>query len=225
VLQNPVDQLVRQAYDIYRVKTPDVDNPEAVAFRKTFSREVLVKFIGVWDTVGALGVPASNVPFSRDKYKWHDTELSKIVENAYHAMAIDERRKDYDVTVWTKSKPQNKNVEQRWFIGAHANVGGGFRDARLASIPLAWIQGRAAACGLQFRTMITPSSDAATLGEIHKSYESFMFKIYKRFRRPYTRPFGRGVNETVDPSVWARWNADTHYRPLALVNYPDRPCS
>jgi hypothetical protein len=50
--------------------------------------------------------------------------------------------------VWTTRKPENKDVEQRWFIGAHANVGGGYKYDRLHHIPLRWLQDKASACGL-----------------------------------------------------------------------------
>ena len=99
--------LIQQAYDLYRDKDIHPDNPEATAFRASFAQETRIRFIGVWDTVGRLGIPATGVPFSRDFYQWHDTELSKIVDYAYHALAIDEHRKDFAPALWTLRKPQN----------------------------------------------------------------------------------------------------------------------
>ena len=108
---------LEEAYTLYRDKSVAPKDDKAVAFRAAHSRETRVRFIGVWDTVGSLGVPLSGVPFSRDYYAWHDTALSKIVDYAYHAIAADERRADYKPAVWTSDSKQkdaeNIDVEQR----------------------------------------------------------------------------------------------------------------
>src|SRR6266568_4709614 len=115
LLNSPRKALVAEAYELYRDKSVAPDDSRAVEFRAQHSREIRVRFIGVWDTVGALGIPVSHVPFSSDYYSWHDTDLSKIVEYAYHAVAADERRRDYAVAVWTKIKgtpgPQDSLAE------------------------------------------------------------------------------------------------------------------
>ncbi len=221
LLNEPTDGLVLQAYDLYRDKTVSPDSKEAKAFRESFSKEIRVKFIGVWDTVGALGIPLSHVPFGREYFQWHDTELSKIVDYAYHAVALDEHRKDYMATMWTKIKPQNKEVEQRWFIGAHADVGGGYPNDPLSNIPCEWIASKAQKCGLRFKKEIK-SGENDYKASIHDSYSEFMFGIYKIFKHEYYRPIGRGVNETIDESVWKRWEEDENYRPLSLKNSVSR---
>ncbi len=231
LLRGASDSLVSQAYDLYRDKDIAPDSLPAKSFRNSFSREVRVKFIGVWDTVGALGVPVSGVPFSRDHYQWHDTSLSKIADFAYHAIALDEHRKDYQVAVWTnwdeatktnQMKAENIDVEQRWFIGAHANVGGGYKHDRLPSIPLRWLQDKAEACGLALSSkVVVGASDHRT--PVVDSYTRFMFGLYKNFKDEFNRPFGQGVNETVDESVWLRWKEDPTYRPPCLLAHQDRP--
>jgi uncharacterized protein (DUF2235 family) len=215
LLNDPKLSLILQAYDLYRDKDVHPNDKEAVAFRRSFSREVRIKFIGVWDTVGALGIPLSHVPFGRDYFQWHDLELSKIVDYAYHAVALDEHRKDYMATMWAKIKPQNKDVEQRWFIGAHADVGGGYKDDPLRTIPCKWIATKAKECGLKFKEEIgTRENDF--LAPVHDSYSDFMFGIYKLVKHEYYRPIGTGVNETIDESVWKRWEHDQSYRPVSL---------
>jgi uncharacterized protein (DUF2235 family) len=225
VLKNAGESRVHQAYDLYRNKDVAPDDPRAVDFRVRFSKEIRVKFIGVWDTVGALGIPLSHVPFGRNYYSWHDTELSKIVDYAYHAIAIDEHRKDYKATVWTRMKPENKDVEQRWFIGAHANVGGGYNkrppDA-LPNPPLRWIQDKAAACGLVLNSRVEPGARDHLAG-INDSHREFMFGIYRLFKKKFNRPFGSGVNETVDDTVWKRWRELPDYRPGTLAEHPHKP--
>ena len=90
-----------------------------------------IRFLGVWDTVGALGIPIESFEdFNRQQFEFHDTELSGIVKNAFPAIAVDEHREAYARALWApKQKPEQ--VEQRWFVGAHADVGGGYADRRL----------------------------------------------------------------------------------------------
>ncbi len=218
LLNNPQKSLILQAYDLYRDKKIHPNAKEAVAFRKSFSREVRIKFIGVWDTVGALGIPLSHVPFGREYFQWHDTELSKIVDYAYHAVALDEHRKDYMPTMWTKIKPQNKEVEQRWFIGAHSDVGGGYKNDPLSNIPYKWIASKAKNCDLKFKKDIECKEDDF-LAPIHDSYSKFLFGIYKLVKHRYYRPLGSGVNEVIDGSVWKRLKYDPNYNPPSLSRY------
>lgn len=217
ILRSAEKGLIQQAYELYRDKNIHPDNPDAVAFRASFAQETRIKFIGVWDTVGSLGIPATGVPFSRDFYQWHDTELSKIVDYAYHALAIDEHRKDFAPAVWTERKPENIDVEQRWFVGAHSNVGGGYRNDPLPNLALAWLQQKARAAGLSFKTGVVVN-DQDALASINDSYSEFMSGLYKIFKgdKRYYRVFGRGVNETVDDSVWKRREARPDYRPPTL---------
>ena len=217
ILRSTEKGLIHQAYELYRDKDIHPDNPEAIAFRASFALETRIRFIGVWDTVGSLGIPATGVPFGRDFYQWHDTELSKIVDYAYHALAIDEHRKDFAPAVWTVRKPQNIDVEQRWFIGAHSNVGGGYPGDPLPNLALAWLQQKAEAAGLGFKADVVVD-DQAALANINDSYSEFMSGLYKRFKgdKRHYRAFGRDVNETVDDSVWKRWGARPDYRPPTL---------
>lgn len=213
---------VEKAYELYRNKDVAPEDFEAVAFRAANSREVRVRFIGVWDTVGALGIPVARIPFSSDYYRWHDTRLSKIVDRAYHAIAVDERREDYKPAVWTERKPaETEEVEQRWFIGAHANVGGGYDKEPpdcLARTALRWIQDKAEAAGLALRAKAEVAADDC-LAQVNDAYREFAFGMYKWFKRPYDRRFGEGVNETVDLSVWERWKKMPEYRPGSLCRH------
>jgi uncharacterized protein (DUF2235 family) len=225
VLKSASDSMVEQAYDLYRDKRIAPGDREAQEFRSAQSHETRVRFIGVWDTVGRVGIPVSHVPFSRDYYTWHDTALSKIVDYAYHAIAVDERRKDYEVAVWTVKKDENIEVEQKWFIGAHANVGGGYDKTppdSLPNAPLRWIQDKAEAAGLRLRSKVQAGA-TDHLAEINDSFREFMFGIYRIFKNPYDRPYGTGVNESVHDSVWQRWKDMPQYRPRTLSEHPDRP--
>ncbi|MDM9629069.1 DUF2235 domain-containing protein [Rhizobium sp. S152] len=138
-----------KAWRYYRDK--DVRSPEdfvRVASTEAHVR-VTIQFMGVWDTVGALGVPSHLLSFLNDKeYGFHNTSPSKIVKNAYHALAVDEFRDEFVPTLWTGIQPPDTDIQQVWFAGAHADVGGGYKDRALADIPLIWMARMAEKCGL-----------------------------------------------------------------------------
>jgi hypothetical protein len=88
-----------------------------------------ISCLAVFDTVGALGVPLERFKlFNRDKYQFHDVELSSITELNLHAVAIDEHRQPFAATVWRrpKFKRYRSRTEQVWFPGVHSDVGGSY---------------------------------------------------------------------------------------------------
>jgi uncharacterized protein (DUF2235 family) len=202
------------AYGIYRTRDDGPDSFTARTFRASFSREVKIKFVGVWDTVGALGIPLHILKIANAKfYEFHDTKLSDIVENAYHAIAIDEQRLDYDVCRWNPEKKPAQAMEQRWFIGAHCDVGGGYSDRRLSDLTLRWMQDKAAALGLA----LTPIAITAEnyKGVFTDSYAEFLDGIYAKEHPRHYRAIGNTQfgNEKVDESVQQRRTADPAYKP------------
>lgn len=216
------------AYGIYRTRDDKQDSAAARAFRSMFSREIPIKFLGVWDTVGALGIPidvSAVVAFDRALYEFHDTELSGIVKNAYQAVALDEHRIDYNITLWNpKSKPE-QTVEQRWFIGAHADVGGGYNDRRLSDITLQWMQEKATGLDLAL-DRITAGADNYKSAPVD-SFAQFLGGAYAKLKG---KPFFRSVlqtafgNEILDPTIGLR-RADTalNYAPANQVLPPVGP--
>jgi uncharacterized protein (DUF2235 family) len=223
--------LLEEAERIYRDKEAKPDSHLCKGFREQHSFEARVKFIGVWDTVGALGIPGTNLS-ERGRYSWHDTELSKIVDYAFHAVALDEHREAYDVPLWTSSngqkKPENTEVEQRWFIGAHANVGGGYgAPDPLADLSLAWMIQKAREAGLKLHDFQAPAN--AWNNEPKDSYRKFLLGVYKFARwicgrGPHYRSYDAGakaVGVNLDDSVGQRWHhlqGPPLYRPQTLGN-------
>ncbi|TLD37136.1 Homoserine dehydrogenase [Venturia nashicola] len=128
---------------------PNADNPQYrdELYRRGLSDlNVTVKAIGVWDTVGALGLPRINfltrVGLQTDQSRemtFYDTKLSNCVENAFQALALDERRTAFSPAVWEKPANNRTKLRQVWFPGVHSNVGGGYDDQELANISLAWM--------------------------------------------------------------------------------------
>jgi hypothetical protein len=91
--------------------------------------ELRVKLIGVFDTVGALGIPFDFAwRLNREEHGFHDVELSSITDVNLHALAIDEHRRPFEAALWRMPpfKKYDTVFEQVWFSGAHADVGGGY---------------------------------------------------------------------------------------------------
>src|SRR6185437_7300615 len=134
-----------------------------------YSQPAKVNMVGVWDTVGSVGVAAGNIPhISRSQFDYLQTGLFIPIQNGYHALALDEHRSDFAPTLWTVRHPKDGagppprmliNVEQRWFVGAHANVGGGYQNDLLNQAPLRWLMQKAESHGLSFRSEVTLDGD------------------------------------------------------------------
>jgi uncharacterized protein (DUF2235 family) len=180
---------VADAYALYRQRDESADTDEAKAFRDRYSRQIKIKFLGVWDTEGALGIPLQALQWLNAKeYAFHDTELSGIVQNGAHAIGIDEFRVDYQATLWAPVVKPGQDVEQRWFIGADADVGGGYQSRLLSDITLAWMQGKAAAVGLAVDgTEIPLVTKENWMQPPTDSYGQFLDGAYARTHPPYYR--------------------------------------
>ena len=103
--------------------------------------DVRIRFLGVFDTVGALGIPRKWLNWlGRRSFQFHDTELCSIVDHSCHALAIDEHRMEFEAAVWDVPRRGGyQTVEQVWFPGVHANIGGGCDDKGLSDLTLDWM--------------------------------------------------------------------------------------
>jgi uncharacterized protein (DUF2235 family) len=221
-----------QAYQLYRSKAK-ADHPggrEAELFRRSYSHETRIRFIGVWDTVGALGIPASGVPLLsavNSRWAFHDTQLSSHVDAAFHALAIDEKRRTFEPTLWT-TQPQTdeQRVEQVWLAGSHGNVGGGARDSALSDHALLWMMDRARSCGLTVTEPAhaggggsgRPTVQPDPMGPVSDS-RTLVFRLWPPFHRP--------MGKKDKPHEYAAKSAVTRrnngYAPPGLVAYLKRP--
>jgi uncharacterized protein (DUF2235 family) len=150
--RNAADK-VGQAFGIYSSRRFDTHPRmvEATMFRKTYSvcDLIPIKFMGVWDTVGALGNPLMLNGIFTKRHSFHDHKLSSKVEHAYHAVAIDEKRRHFQAALWEKDPADtHQTMEQVWFIGVHSNVGGGYTTTGLSDIALEWMADKAESAGL-----------------------------------------------------------------------------
>ena len=135
------DNLVEYASRIYNTRgNKDV----AAGFREAFGRRRPVRFIGVWDTVESLALNAGK--------RFHDTTLNPDVEFGYHALSIDERRRDFPPCTWDETDADpGQIIEQVWFAGSHSDVGGWYDERGLANVALHWMLGKAATRGMRIR--------------------------------------------------------------------------
>lgn len=209
-----------------------------------YSQLAKITVVGVWDTVGSVGWELGNIPgVSRSSFGYQQTGLRIHILNSYHALAIDEHRRDFAPTLWSMRFPKDKkeviarwrplvSVEQRWFVGAHANVGGGYPTDLLAQAPLRWMMKKSEMHGLTFRSEVDLDGDAKT-ARITDSYSDFMYGGYALLHDRHYRSIGApphvgdngahvNVNETIDATVFDRWRADSTYRPTNLLEWASR---
>ncbi|KAH9229930.1 hypothetical protein K456DRAFT_1811552, partial [Colletotrichum gloeosporioides 23] len=111
-------------------------------------REVRIKAVGVWDTVGSIGV-AKGTTFGDLRFK--SLIVHERVENAFHALSLDEWRSGFRPTLWSKADGnETTHLRQVWFPGSHSDVGGGLEEQQIATISLAWMADQLSALGVEF---------------------------------------------------------------------------
>ncbi len=193
--------LIKAAWKIYRRRNPDKRAQMAkdfIGLNHTMWAEIEV--LGCYDTVAALGFPfktvsslLDQVPFFR--HTFHNFELSRAVNHAYHAVAIDDERKTFHPVLWNPAP----NVKQVWFTGMHTDVGGGYREQGLSDVALIWMVDQAVRHGL----LIYPEHAQALKPDhedlMHNSRGRRVTKIYRRKVREWdaTRPDKPIVHESV----------------------------
>jgi uncharacterized protein (DUF2235 family) len=188
------ESLVSHAFDCYKSKDKNLMQKfkDQYAIKDDIhapNGDLKIKFVGVWDTVSALG-------FSQDfsfLLKWifsaadkisnmipwlahdfYDYDLNNSIENAYHALSIDDERTTFHPKVWDEKAvwdekklnriPFNGYVEQVWFAGVHSNVGGGYPRTGLSDVALQWMLTKAQAHGLVlYPDQITAIQDSANI--------------------------------------------------------------
>ena len=144
-----------------------------------------IHFVGVWDTVGSLGIPddLEIINLFDDKAKWqfHNTSLGDNTLHARHAMAIDEVRSSFSITRWENAEQHGDAVE-KWFPGVHCDVGGGYADCDLSNGALKWMMEQSKTFGLTFRPGIEAGIPVDPLGVLHNSYKGAFAKLRSRPR-------------------------------------------
>lgn len=201
-----------------------------------------IAYLGVWDTVGALGLPGHYgfvAELANRKYSFHDTRLTSAVASARHAVAIDERRKTFPPTLWENlgtlnaERPPIKNqpvYQQLWFPGDHGSVGGGGDITGLSDAALVWIAEGATAKGLEFDAAriaaLKDSCDHCVSLRNQSKSSGGMFDWVTRLRE--TDRDGLADTAELHESVMRRWSEKADrlaerkpYRPGPLGRFRD----
>lgn len=201
LLKNGAMDRLPEAWQIYRTKPNKRNIDQLREINELAHKGVRIKCLGVWDTVGALGIPGESLQWvNRGKYEFHDTKLGKNVDFAFHAIAIDEKRGPFAPAPWQKPDHNDyKLVEQVWFPGVHSNIGGGYADARLSDLALEWMIGRVtASTKLAFDDKyIGDELRGDYVGEIYES-RGTLYSVSKFL--PYLRLIGQNAVK----SSWLR---------------------
>lgn len=192
------------AYELYRQRgkasSPSEDKARDFRARNAWADISGIEFIGVFDTVGSLGIPA---PFlgtlGTARYLFHDTEPSSIIRHARHAVAIDENREDFSPALWSH-KP-SIDLKQVWFSGVHTDIGGGYADHSLGDHAGAWIATEAEATGLVLEPHLYE--------DLRPDYRASKHNEYKGFYRVMRRSQVRKVETALHRSVKQRWEDST----------------
>ncbi len=216
ILKRSKARRIQQAFDLYKNRDIHPKDEYSVNFRRKFSRadNVRIRFIGVWDTVGALGIPIRMLGFLNEKHLFHDTKIGPNVDAARHALALDEKRSDFKPTIWKKRK--GLDLKQLWFAGVHSDVGGGYKPDKnrhlLADIPLEWMVSEAGPFGLQLETHLKQQMKGDPLATKHEEYDGFYKVLGKRVRKILK-------NTEIHISVRQRYEQDSSYRPKPLMDF------
>jgi uncharacterized protein (DUF2235 family) len=205
------DNLVNTAFNAYR--NPGQRATLLASLGKYNLYNAKITMVGVWDTVGALGIPAL-FGGVEDSYQFLNTGLHPDVMNAYHALSIDERRGEFPATLWqVPSQPKpGQTVEQVYFSGVHCDVGGGYPETHLSDITFGWMASKAKALGALF--------DASALG----AYEAIgagyaLAKMHESWTPLWQFPRNRSIDQAsmLANSVSIRYGSDASYRPPNLA--------
>lgn len=171
-----------------------------------------IHFVGVWDTVGSLGIPDEIGLFrwfmKHDKEQFRDQVLSEKVVNARHAVALDEHRINFMPTLWTLSPGRDPSVlKQIWFPGVHADVGGGYGETGLSDGALEWMITEAKNCGASFDPAVVAQLAPSPLSPQHTSDMGMFAKLETRMR----------------PVPFVTAEATSTFHPSTLMRYQTAP--
>lgn len=209
---NLTDNSIEKAYNVYK----EADKFQRDQF-KLSNRKCEIEVIGVWDTVGALGIPIGFLKKASNKLlQFHDTKLNREVKHAYHALAIDEQRESFKPTLWDVMRNiPDQVVEQVWFAGVHSDVGGGYKERHHSDIAFKWMIDKIKNKLLFNANVYSFKPDLAQ--DIHDSYKKFYGGKERRVASVTDIYIPR-----VHHSVAEKIRLQPNYRPLALVDLEDR---
>jgi uncharacterized protein (DUF2235 family) len=208
------DALVESAFQAYRTPVPAQRAQMLNTLNANYAMDdAKLTMVGVWDTVGSLGIPALIGGVDPVLCQFLDTSLHPDVLHAYHALAIDERRAEFPATLWDPASVKPGQVlEQVWFSGVHCDVGGGYPEHGLSDTTLAWMLSKAIPLGLQIVPAIATQyailfDPKNALDQLHESWSPLW---------GFPRPRSIAGDSTISNSVQVRYTHGAPYRPANL---------
>lgn len=195
---------------------------------------VPIEFLGLWDTVGAYGMPIDELKWGFDKLIWPmvavDRHLSLVIRHCSHALALDEQRQTFTPTLFDESfeaaevkagRVASGRLTQVWFCGVHSNVGGGYPEDKLSLVTLDWIASQAVAAGLRFDQAMLAESSVERSGYARIYDSRAGIAAYYRYGPRSTEmgcyPSGEPIRPIVHGSVIMRMaKGSDAYAPIAL---------
>ena len=201
ILPKSRPELIKHAYKIYKIED-DKERKERAdeLVARNHNHWTKIKFLGVWDTVSALGVPLKSLDMLVDwfpvfRHKYHNLRLSESVEHARQALAIDDERLTFHPKIWDKEiNLKYQSMKQVWFAGMHTDVGGGYKEQDLSDIPLIWMVEEAKQYGLRIYAKHEVKTHPDADGIMHNSREGFPGYLFRKATRT--------------------WDSQTHGKPL-----------
>ena len=186
ILPKSRPELIKRAYKIYKTRNLEKRNRLAGEFvNRNHTMWCRIKFVGVWDTVAALGIPfksldvlVDKVPFFRHSYQ--DLRLSDSVQHARHALAIDDERLLFHPKIWDRKLTEYQTMKQVWFGGMHTDVGGGYAEQELSDIPLIWMLTEAEQHGLRIYPKHEVNISPDPNGVMHDSRSGVPGRFYRQ---------------------------------------------
>ncbi|MGB1801288.1 MAG: DUF2235 domain-containing protein, partial [Gammaproteobacteria bacterium] len=225
ILPKSRPELIDDAWKIYAIRTSKKEEKmEKRKWRRIVRADEFVKkhrtmwckikFIGVWDTVAALGVPFKFIDDVVEKipglkHRFHDLSLSDSIENACHALAIDDKRMTFHPEVWSDDNndiiwpaeniKDKKTLKQVWFCGMHTDVGGGYPIKQLSDITLEWMAHNAEKHGLRLysKTSITQNSESNPDGHMHDSRAGRFSRFFRKKERVWPQNTEKLINKGI----------------------------
>lgn len=198
ILPKSRPELIDEAYRIYKKeKTRDARSQQFI--KRHHNMWARIRFLGVWDTVAALGVPVPGLNALIEqipgwRHRFQNLSMSQSVEHGRHALALDDERKIFHPVLWDRKLEDYQSMEQVWFCGMHTDVGGGYAEQGLADLALTWMVDEARNKGLliypKHKVAIAPDPD----GIMHDSRCGALRRLYRREVR--------------------HWNSETHGKPV-----------
>ena len=208
------DIFASHAFDVYRRNDPAV----TAQYRTDYQcRDVTIEIIGVWDTVGALGIPIGFFStLDHLLFRFHDTSLHPNVRFGYHALAIDEKRESFAPTLWDA----REGIKQVWFAGVHGDIGGGYNETGLSDLALAWMLKSVQSHGILFGDRAFHENGVPNI-----TGDPLMTPMHDSYKPPFVtaHPAVRAIapSAAIHISVQQRWNeVQPPYRPSNLPAEP-----